>query len=145
MTASRVVEWSDLNALQEITDFVQRNESGRSGGLLFFLGVVRARSRDGGRVSTLEIEAEKDMATQELSRIAEEVTSKFGLQDARIVHAAGTMRPGDHIVLVALAGKSREDVLPAMKESIHLYKTRPLLFKKEAYEDGTGRWIQGNE
>jgi len=140
-----MVEWSDFDALQEIADFVQRNESGESGGLLFFLGVIRARSRDSRRVSTLEIEAEMDMATEELGRIAEEVTSKFGLQDARIVHAAGTMRPGDHLVLVSLAGKSREDVLPAMRESIHLYKTRPLIFKKEVYEDDTGRWIQGNE
>lgn len=145
MRASRMVEWSEFDALGEMKDFVERNDSGTSGGLLFFLGVVRARSKDGRLVSTLEIEAEMDMATEELGRIAEEVTSRFGLQDARIVHAAGAMRPGDHIVLVALAGKSREDVLPAMRESIHLYKTRPLIFKKEAYEDGTGRWIQGNE
>ena len=144
MTASRVVEWSDFNALQEITDFVQRNESGESGGLLFFLGVVRGRSKEGTRVSRLEIEAEKDMATQELGRIAGEIASKFGLDDARIVHAVGTMRPGNQIVLVALAGKSREDVLPAMRESIHLYKTRALLFKKEVYDDGTGRWIEGD-
>lgn len=85
------------------------------------------------------------MASEELGRIEKEIISKFKLCDARIVHATGIMRPGDPIVLVALAGESREDVLPAMKESIHLYKTRPLIFKKEVYEDGTGRWIQGNE
>lgn len=144
MTASRVVEWSEFDAMEEIKGFVERNESGEAGGLLFFLGTVRGRSKDGRRVSRLVIEAEMDMATEELGRIAEEVTSKFGLEDARIVHATGKMRPGDHIVLVALAGKSREQVLPAMKESIHLYKTRPLIFKKEVYEDGTARWIEGD-
>jgi molybdopterin synthase catalytic subunit len=47
-------------------------------------------------------------------------------------------------VLVALAGESRGDILSATKESIHLYKTRPLIFKKEVYGDGTGRWIEGD-
>ena len=142
MEGSGVIDKEDFNPGKVMKEFIERNSRGRSGGLLFFLGVVRDKSRTGKEVASLEIEAEEEMATQEVRRIVEEVKDRYGLDDALIIHAQGVFKPGEPLVLVALAGRGRKELFPAMEEAIHSYKTRPPIFKKEVYGDGSGAWIE---
>jgi molybdopterin synthase catalytic subunit len=142
MDASGIVDKEDFNPEEEIEAFIGRNSRGGSGGFLFFLGVVKDRSWDGREVVGLEIEAGEEIATQEMRKIAEEVKEKYGLEDTLLIHAQGTFKPGEPLVLVALAGRSRKEILPAMEEAIHSYKTRPPIFKKEVYSDGGEAWIK---
>ena len=43
--------------------------------------------------------------------------------------------------MVAVAGRSRKEVYPALREAVERYKHEPALFKKEVYVDGTYSWI----
>lgn len=143
MEGSRIVDREEFDVAKEIEGFLDGNADGRSGGLLFFVGITKGESSDGKEVARLEIETYKELADRMLEDMAREVEERYKLQRALIIHSQGTFRPGESLVLVALAGRTRKEIFPAMEEAIRLYKTRPPIFKKEVYGDGTGRWIEG--
>ncbi len=142
MEGSRVVDKEEFDVVGEIERFIEGNAEGRSGGLLFFVGITKGESKEGKEVVGLEIETYKDLADKMLVDIAKEVEEKYKLQRALIIHSQGTFSPGESLVLVALAGKTRKEIFPAMEEAIRLYKTKPPIFKKEIHSNGRGRWIE---
>lgn len=142
MSVSRIIDDKNFDVSSEIMDFIRRNSGGRSGAILFFVGVVREDSQIGKKVVELEIETYREMAGEELKKISEEIRKEYDLQDVQILHAEGKFSPGDFLVLVALSAKSRKNVFPAMVKAIEAYKSRPPVFKKEVYSDGTSSWIQ---
>ncbi|MFQ5710182.1 MAG: molybdenum cofactor biosynthesis protein MoaE [Candidatus Geothermarchaeales archaeon] len=143
MRYSGISDRKDFNVVENIKEFVERNSDGRSGGILFFVGITREDSYSGKRVVKLEIETHRELADRELRKISKEFKDKFGLNDACIIHGEGEFSPGEVLVLVALAARGRKDLFPAMERIIEAYKSRPPIFKKEIYSDGTGEWIRG--
>ena len=130
-------EW-DLNRF--LAEFISRNSDGRSGAINIFVGIVKEGGSE-GRVANLYLEAYKDVATEELQKISNEVRDKYGLNEVEIKHAIGMFEVGEPIVYVAIAAPSRRNMYDAMREAIEGYKSRPPIFKKEIYVNGSSKWV----
>ncbi|MCS7145193.1 MAG: molybdenum cofactor biosynthesis protein MoaE [Nitrososphaerota archaeon] len=116
-------------------------ESGAVGAVALFLGVARAEGSRVRRVAHLEIEAYEENANMEIEKICREVSEKHGASYVGIWHLHGRFRPGEPVVLVAVAARHRSEAFNALREAVERYKTEPALFKKEVYTDGTHAWI----
>ena len=138
--ASGIVHKRDWVPSELIRRFIERNSDGRSGAINIFIGHVK-RSGVKGDVKALYLEAYEEVASEELRRIADEVRERYGLNDVEICHAVGEFGVGEPIVYVAIAAPSRKNMYEAMKAAIEGYKTRPPIFKKEIYSDGSSEWI----
>ena len=111
------------------------------GALALFLGVVRDHNR-GRRVDHLEYHAYEQMAEDELRRLAEEATAKFGIGALGIVHRTGRLEIGDASVAVAVGAAHRADAIDACRFLIDELKRRAPIWKKEVF-DGGEVWIEG--
>ncbi len=127
--------WKLLPMMQDVFS------DGSSGAIVSFLGIVKSIGSNGKRVRHLEIEAYDRHANPVIRTICEETKEKFNLEFVGIWHLKGSFKVGEPLVLVVIAGKSREGVFPALDEAVNRYKTEPALFKKEVYEDGTYAWL----
>ncbi|MEM3401525.1 MAG: molybdenum cofactor biosynthesis protein MoaE [Nitrososphaerota archaeon] len=127
--------WKLLPSMQDMFS------DGGSGAVVSFLGIVKSIGNNDKRVEYLEIEAYDRHANPVIQAICEETKEKFNLEFVGIWHLKGSFKVGEPLVLVVIAGKSREEVFPALEEAVRRYKTEPALFKKEVYEDGTYAWL----
>lgn len=130
----------DLNVLFQ--HFLDTGFDNEVGALAVFIGKVKSSSREGVRVSYLEIETYKEHADKTLEKICREVKEKHGLAYAGIWHLIGKFTIGEPLVMVIAAGRSREEVFRALPELVERYKKEPALFKKEVYVDGSYRWLE---
>lgn len=127
--------WGLLSKMQNMFS------EGNSGAVVSFLGIVKSIGGNGKRVEYLEIEAYERHANPVIQAICEETKKKFNLEFVGIWHLKGSFRVGEPLVLVIIAGRSRDEVFSALEEAVNRYKTEPALFKKEVYEDGTYAWL----
>ncbi|MEM4289674.1 MAG: molybdenum cofactor biosynthesis protein MoaE [Nitrososphaerota archaeon] len=131
----------ELNIIELLSSLSQIYESGKAGAVAIFLGVARAESRLGKEVKYLEIESYVENANLVIGEICREVMEKHNVAYVGIWHLQGRFRPGEPVVLVAVAGKHRALAFNALREAVERYKKEPALFKKEAYSDGSHAWI----
>lgn len=104
--------------------------SPESGGSVLFLGTVRARSK-GMKVTRMQLESAKDLATADLRRIAKAADGKYEVNCIAVEHRVGVLRVGDIIVAIGVSAAHREDAFRACKYIIdELKKTTPI-WKKE--------------
>jgi molybdopterin synthase catalytic subunit len=128
------------NLFNHILDSVA---DGRTGAVAFFVGVVKSRGSDGKDVEVLEMESYVEHANLAIKRICDEVVAEYGLNYAGVWHLLGRFGLGEAVVLVAVWGRGRKEVLKALPVIVERYKKEPALFKKEVYIDGTHKWIEG--
>lgn len=133
-----------LDIAKLISKELEVARNGESGALTLFIGVVKSHSKEGKEVSELFLEAYEELADEVIANICKELKSKYGLSRVNIVHAIGTLKPGDPIVFVVVHAKSRGEAFKALQEAVFRYKTEPPLFKKEVYIDGSSKWIEEN-
>jgi molybdopterin synthase catalytic subunit len=113
-----------------------------TGAATTFLGVARRESADGTKkIRALVMESYADHANRALSEICDSIKNKFKLNGAIIVHALGSFRPGEPVVMVAVSSPRRDASFYALSEAVERYKKEPAIFKKEIYVDGTSAWI----
>ena len=113
-----------------------------SGSAMSFLGVSRSESADGSRnVRALVMEAYAEHANKVLRKICDETKRKYGLNRIEIIHALGSFKPGEPVVIVILSSPRRVASFEALREAVERYKKEPALFKQEIYPDGTTNWI----
>ncbi|GBC69818.1 Molybdopterin synthase catalytic subunit [archaeon HR01] len=124
----------------QVLDFVS---DGRTGAVAFFVGVVKSSGSAGKDVEVLEMESYVEHANQAIERICDEVVAEYGLNYAGVWHLVGRFGLGEAVVLVAVCGRGRKEVLAALPVIVERYKREPALFKKEVYIDGTHQWIEG--
>ncbi|MFQ6085580.1 MAG: molybdenum cofactor biosynthesis protein MoaE [Candidatus Bathyarchaeia archaeon] len=129
MEDSGVVEKRRFNILREMQEFTKRNTQGRSGGILFYTGVVREERG----VVKLSIETNKPATEEALREIARRNKEKFRLHDVLIIQAEGDFRPGDVVALVALSGLGRREIFAALKEVTDAARALPTIVKRESY------------
>jgi molybdopterin synthase catalytic subunit len=127
---------------QLYSDFVSRL-SRDAGCVTSFLGVARRESADGSRnIKTLVMESYEKHANKILRNICIETKKKYRLNDIAIVHALGSFKPGEPVVLVTISAPRREIAFKALREAVERYKKEPALFKQEIYSDGSSAWIE---
>ena len=114
-------------SIDEIVERVkQRSNPENLGMVLVHNGVVRGSSRSGGKVSGMELSYNEEKLRQLIS----EIESREGIEAVEVWLNSGKLNVGDDIMIVAVAGRYRSDVLPAFEELISRIK-REVVIEKE--------------
>ena len=102
--------------IQEIKAHPDYKEAGM---ILCHNGVVRETSRDGRPVSELFVKVD----WKRLEEILSETKKREGIIEALAQVREGRLSPGDDIMLVVVAGDFRENVFPALKDTVEAIKS----------------------
>lgn len=131
-----MIEITDSSILLDGLDVLVRG-AGKSedGAVVTFTGIVR----DDG-VAGLELEAYREAAIEELSRIRAEAIKRFDVTSLDVVHRTGTLAVGDRIVVIVCSAPHRREAFLACEYVIDELKRRAPIWKRELLGDG-GRWI----
>jgi len=89
-----------------------------AGMILCHNGIVRETSRDGRKVKEIRFKVNH----QTLQKIISECKSRPGIIEVLIEVKEGTLKVGDDIMLVAIAGDIREHVFPVLQDLIQQIK-----------------------
>lgn len=123
----------------DLLDVVARVTHDGAGAVATFSGTVRDHSRERD-VERLEYEIYEEMALQELTRIASEVSERHSLLGIAIVHRGGRCEIGETTVALACAAPHRAEAFAACRETIDALKQSVPIWKREIYRDGAA-WI----
>ncbi|MDD4357054.1 MAG: molybdenum cofactor biosynthesis protein MoaE [Smithellaceae bacterium] len=89
------------------------------GMILVHNGIVRATSKQGEPVGAMSLSYDRPALDQALRHFK----GKEGVVDIRAWINEGTLKVGDDIMKVCVAGRFRSDVLPVFQELLTLIKT----------------------
>ncbi len=105
-----------------------------SGGICVFVGTVREFTNN-EQVISLEFEAYKTMAINEMQKIAEEATQKWSLNKVVIHHAVGLKKVTEAVVIVGVSSAHRDACFEACRFLIDTLKKRVPIWKKEVFSN----------
>jgi molybdopterin synthase catalytic subunit len=111
------------------------------GAQTLFLGVVR-NSHEGRTVSAVTYEAFKPLARKVLLEIAREAEVKWKAHMA-IAHRLGHIQVGETSLAIAASSPHRAEAFAACRYAVEEIKRRLPIWKKEYYEGGKSRWLDG--
>ena len=110
------------------------------GALATFVGLTRDVN-DGDDVEGMELEHYPGMTERALEDIVSQAEQRWPLMDVTVIHRVGELKPGDQIVLVAVASRHRRAAFEACEFIMDFLKMRAPLWKKERTPDGANRWV----
>jgi len=110
-----------------------------TGAIVVFDGIVR---EDG--ISSMELEAYRDVALKDLERIAEDARERFGLLSVDIVHRVGRLEIGDNILVTVVGAGHRREAYEGSRYIIERIKAGVPIWKKEMRKEGD-RWVHGED
>ncbi len=113
------------------------------GAVASFVGLVRDIN-DGAGVAEMTLEHYPGMTEKALEAIVEEARGRWDIMAVRVIHRYGSLKPGDNIVLVIVAGAHRHDAFAACEYIMDYLKTRAPFWKKEKTPEGE-RWVDARE
>jgi molybdopterin synthase catalytic subunit len=118
--------------------------SEEDGAVVLFIGTVRC-TNDGRLVTGIRYEAYREMAEGVLAEIVNE--GRRLVDGARIaaVHRVGELAVGDCSVAIAASTPHRAQAFEAARYVIEEIKKRLPVWKREAYHDGNGAWLAGEQ
>jgi len=120
-----------------VTNEVRRDTYGA---VVSFVGMVRGY-RGGERILYLEHDAYKDMAERKLRQIADEIHTRWNLEDVAICHRIGRLEVGETIVVIAVGAPHRWEAFEACQYAIDRLKEIVPIWKKEVW-DGGEAWVK---
>ncbi len=120
----------------DLANEVELLSRGDVGAVATFTGHVRG---DGG-LTALLLEHYPGMTEREIARAAAEAERRWPLLGVTIVHRVGELKPGDPIVLVAVAAAHRADAFAACEFLMDHLKTKAPFWKQERCGAQT-RWV----
>lgn len=113
------------------------------GAVVTFSGLCRS---EGDTLSALELEHYPGMAEAEITRIAEQAVSRFGLLGISAIHRYGKIKPGENIVLVIATSPHRQASFDGANFLMDYLKTRAPFWKKNHRADGKdGGWVDAKD
>jgi len=114
-----------------------------NGAVVIFLGTTRGRTAK-RNVLHLEYEAYTPMAEKKLVEVAEEMRSKFSVEDVFIAHRLGRLEIEEISLVVAVASPHRKDAFAACQYAVDRIKETVPIWKKEFFEGGEV-WVESPE
>ena len=105
----------------------------RIGAIATFVGVVRD--------VPMTLEHYAGMTEREILKIVEEAKVRWQVIDCTVIHRYGELKPGDQIVLVAVAAAHRSEAFAACEFIMDYLKTRAPFWKKEHRPEGAN-WVE---
>ncbi|MHB1246824.1 MAG: molybdopterin synthase catalytic subunit MoaE [Sulfuriferula sp.] len=133
-----IVSEKDFDAGAEMTAL--RADNPQIGAIANFVGLVRDTNA-GSDVAGMLLEHYPAMTQRALEAIVAEAGQRWTLLDVTVIHRVGELRPGDQIVLVAVASSHRADAFSACEFIMDYLKTQAPFWKKEQTPDGA-RWVE---
>ena len=103
------------------------------GAVASFVGLVREVA--------MTLEHYPGMTERSIGKIVEEARSRWQVTDCTVIHRYGELKPGEQIVLVAVAAAHRGDAFAACEFIMDFLKTRAPFWKKEQAPEGA-RWVE---
>ncbi|MDH7594417.1 MAG: molybdenum cofactor biosynthesis protein MoaE [Methanomicrobiales archaeon] len=116
---------------------IERARVPEAGAIVVFDGIVRDDD-----IQEMELEAYREVALEELERIAEEARRRFSLAAVEIVHRIGRLKVGDNILAIVVSAAHRSEAYEGSRFIIEGIKAHVPIWKKELRRDG-GRWVEG--
>jgi molybdopterin synthase catalytic subunit len=116
-------------------------KAGSDGAVCVFDGIVRDNTRGRGTLH-LDYEAYREMALEQMRRLAREAVEKYGVRDVAMVHRLGRLMVGETSVLIVVASAHRGAAFDACRWLIDTLKTTVPIWKKETFADGAV-WADG--
>jgi len=110
------------------------------GAVASFTGYVRA---DDG-LSEMRLEHYPGMTEREIARHVAEASSRWPLLGVTVIHRVGALKPGEPIVLVAVASSHRAAAFSACEFLMDYLKTEAPFWKEETV-GGTRRWVEAKQ
>jgi molybdopterin synthase catalytic subunit len=104
-----------------------------SGSIVTHLGIVRPDS-NGRKVVSIEYEADINASESELSKIANEILTKWKIQDIALCRRIGRLDLGDLILIVAVASPHRKEAFEACEYAVECMRSMKSVRKKEILE-----------
>lgn len=117
----------------------QLSEKDHVGAVVTFSGYVREFSND-NQLQFMELEYYPGMTERALENIEKKARNSWDIDDIRIIHRVGKLRPKDLIVGVAVSSKHRGNAFKACEFIIDFLKTDAPFWKKEINEKGAS-WV----
>lgn len=118
--------------VEDCADFAADDSAG---GMAVFIGNVRNNTK-GKEVLRLEFEAYEPMALSEMTKIAAQMTDKFGAIRISIHHRIGILEIADTAVIIAVSTPHRKKAFEACQYAIDTLKESVPIWKKEVFTDG---------
>ena len=122
-------------------EIVAAIKAGSDGAVCVFDGIVRDNTR-GRQTLHLDYEAYRDMALEQMQRLAAEARQNFGIRDVAIVHRLGRLHVGETSVLIVVASAHRAAAFDACRWLIDTLKKTVPIWKRETFADGVV-WADG--
>jgi molybdopterin synthase catalytic subunit len=107
-----------------------------AGALVSFIGAVRPEPG----LETLRLEHYPGMTEREIARHIDEAAARWPLKAAIVIHRVGELKPGEPIVLVAIAADHRREAFAACEFVMDHLKTKAPFWKEERLQNGSN-WV----
>jgi len=121
----------------DIGALISSSRTNNDGAQIVFVGCVR----DDGNMDALEIEAFVPVAEKDLADIAEEATTKFGLNSVDIIHRYGRLTLGETIVVILVGAGHRPEAYEGSRFIIERLKEKVPIWKQELSGNARGEWV----
>jgi molybdopterin synthase catalytic subunit len=113
---------ADASLLMQLTGLIDRIKShpdyAKVGMILCHNGVVRGTSRDGRPVSGLTVTVDREA----LEDILAQQKQRPGIVDILVEVRGGSLKVGDDIMFIVVAGDLREHVIPVLEDTLNAIK-----------------------
>jgi molybdopterin synthase catalytic subunit len=134
MKTSIRVQRDDFDLNREVNALAA---DGDSGAVASFIGHVRKEKN----LSTLTLEHYPHMTESEIARIVDDAGRRWPLTGVTVIHRVGPLKPGERIVLVAVASEHRHAAFAACEFLMDYLKTHAPFWKEET-RGGTHHWVE---
>jgi molybdopterin synthase catalytic subunit len=108
-----------------------------AGAIATFTGHVRGENG----IDALILEHYPGMTEREIARAVAEAQRRWPLLGVTVIHRVGELKPGEAIVLVAVASGHRSDAFAACEFLMDILKTTAPFWKQER-RGGETRWVE---
>jgi molybdopterin synthase catalytic subunit len=109
------------------------------GGINVFVGTVRDE-HFGQKIEGMVLEHYPGMTEKSLANILDQAQARWQILNATVIHRVVDLRPGEQIVLVAVASSHRGDAFAACEFIMDYLKTSAPFWKKELTPNGA-HWV----
>lgn len=120
-----------------------RNETSKSGAVVFFVGLVRDfyDDVDGEKITHLQLHHYPGMTERLCEEIIEQAKTRYPFEKARVIHRVGDIAATEQIVMVAVASQHRDNAFQAAQFIMDYLKTKATFWKKEMGQRGE-QWVE---
>jgi len=111
----------------------QGSDIAHAGAIVDFWGVVRS-IEDGREIEGIDYEAHREMAEQQLKRIAEQAAERFGLKLVIVDHRIGFIAVGEASLFLRVASPHRSEGFRASQWIVDELKKKVPIWKRPRFE-----------